>query len=190
MRGTEVLKSPSDELRMTSVSPGRKGPRSSPLGSPAAWASALHLHNGRNSTHSPQGWVTKEAQPPAWFRGLTKAEHAQGCLLSSPPGGPTPPGGPAWARLGAGLGLPPAPPSPVPLLEGQGVRSEGPSSGAPLPTLVWLTQCPAPSSQAQGRPEEEEGHQGGWGIQTLPTSVFTPQVPPMSSQPSGVPMGN
>lgn len=111
--------------------------------------------------------MTEEAQPPPWPRGFAGAERAQGSAHVSLTARACP-GSPAGV-CGPGLGLSPAPPSLRPLLEGQGVRPEGPSLARARP--AWRLP-----SQAQGRleEEEEEGHQGSPGAQPLLPDLLTP----------------
>lgn len=137
---------PPDALPMISGSPERKGLRGSPRGSPAARASApLSVQRG-DCTHSPQEQAAKEAQPPPWPWGLTKAELAQGSAhvphLAHLEGLP---------RLACGPRLRPcpAPPSLGPFLKGQVVRSEGPSPWGPTCHPGAHSPRPAPSLQCR-----------------------------------------
>lgn len=145
---------PPDELPTTSVSSGRKGQRDSPQGISCSLGLSDSICTvGRTVPTAPKECETK-AEPPPWPWGLTKAKHAQGLLpvphcegLSRL----------VCLSLRSGLGLCPAPPSLGPLLEGQGVRLEGP--GAPLPTLACVLPALRLPSQAQVR-LQEESHQG------------------------------
>ena len=136
---------PADALPMTSVSPETRTERQPWGGVPCSQALAPLPVQCGDSTCCPQRAAAKEAQPPPWPRGLTKAGLAQGSVHV-----PQVPhhGGLPRLAFSPRLGLSPAPPFLGPFLEGQGVRSEGPSPRAPTshprvqsPHLAPSLQC-------------------------------------------------